>query len=52
MKMIDANILVAGWGTKQIRHCLRITETFPVFKILVSLIRELSNLIESRCDDE
>lgn len=52
----------ACWGRKQIRHCLHFAGTFPDFKILVSLIRQLSwthfieskNLIENRgkFDDE
>jgi len=50
----------AGWSKKQIRHCLLSAETFWNFKIVVSLIRQLSwthfieskNLIDIRCNDE
>ncbi|MDO9096590.1 MAG: PDDEXK nuclease domain-containing protein [Candidatus Methanoperedens sp.] len=32
----------AGWSTKQIRHCLRFVETFPDFKNVSSVWRQLS----------
>jgi predicted nuclease of restriction endonuclease-like (RecB) superfamily len=31
-----------GWGEKQLRHCLRLVETFPDEKIVYTLCRELS----------
>lgn len=31
-----------GWGEKQLRHCLRLAETFPNEQILYTLCRELS----------
>lgn len=31
-----------GWSEKQIRHCLRIVETFPDESILSTLWRQLS----------
>jgi predicted nuclease of restriction endonuclease-like (RecB) superfamily len=31
-----------GWGEKQLRHCLRLTETFPDLEIVYTLCREFS----------
>ncbi len=31
-----------GWSEKQLRHCLRIAETFPDKEILYTLCRQLS----------
>lgn len=31
-----------GWSEKQIRHCLRFAETFPEFKIVSAMQRQLS----------
>lgn len=31
-----------GWGEKQLRHCLRLVETFPDEEIVYTLCRELS----------
>jgi len=33
-----------GWGTKQIRHCLRIAETFPDEQIVYALSRQFISI--------
>jgi len=39
---INGEIMKWGWGEKHLRHCLRVAETFPDARIVVSMIRQLS----------